>query len=69
MSSCGEPVVISYPNTPFSIKAERISDPKAWTKCRVHIYQNDQKIGEYERNYSFMDTFYPFGFNSISGQL
>lgn len=46
----------------FYLKLYRLSPAKTWTKLRVEIWQysTQQKIGEYERNYSFLNTFWVF---------
>jgi hypothetical protein len=53
--------IFHFENTPFSILVESVNRGKGyWDTCIVHIYKDGKKIGEYKRNYAFLDTFYPF---------
>ena len=39
-------------------------EPGTWTTVKVEIWQHstEKQVGEYERNYSFLDTFWVFDF-------
>lgn len=49
---------IEFEDTPFHLEIENIST--GWGHCIVHIFEDNKKIGQYERNYRFLKTFYPF---------
>lgn len=50
----------------FTVKTDKIeTSGNCWNKLLVSIYDNENKIGEYERNYpSFYNTFVPFKRNN-----
>lgn len=56
-----EPKTIKYDHTPFHIIAHPVDNGDGyWRTCRVEIFENNNLIGEYKRNYSMLNTFYPF---------
>lgn len=62
-------VIYPAPSRPirdiYTAVPEVVSEPKTWEKIRVSVYRDDidgtkEKIAEYGRNYSMLQTFEPF---------
>ena len=52
-------------NKKYSVKTSEVKNGEGcWSSLKVEIFQGDNKIGEYLRNYSCLyNTFYPFEWN------
>jgi hypothetical protein len=47
----------------YTAEEEEFTPPNRATECRVHVLCNGERVGSYERNYSLLDTFFPFELN------
>lgn len=52
-------------NDKYTIKTKKVeTKPGCWNYLNVEIFNGEEKVGEYQRNYSSMyNTFYPFEWN------
>lgn len=53
------PLVLARPKFDARV-VETLSEPGKWERIRVGVFQDDRQVGEYERNYSLLRTFFPF---------
>lgn len=48
------------PRDRFTTKVTETSPLKTWKKVHVEVYEQERKVGEYDRNYAMLQTFEPF---------